>query len=348
MNGDLNDSVGGSAATTIGKSKEVNYIDGAAVRTGADQSDTYATALNLGTALTTGERVTIEIWATRNSHTKDMRVFDWGPGTEEYICIGWNDNPVMWFRKDNRGVNGATINNCFADDIKYHIVMTISKNTDGSVLVNFVRRRVDEPSDVKVGTSTVSDWDVSKVLSASLYLGHSQWPKEVGNDANATYDEVRVWNCVLSDEAIAESCALGPDATTAQLANLVKPATIEVASGATLDLGGNTITQRVFSCVGTLANGTLEVAKGLVVTPGQTMTVADGATLDLSAVSEVSLKDASSTIPARGWVVATSPAGGIVSDRAQLKLAGDLAGYTLFVTPTQARIGKVGLIITFH
>lgn len=348
LNGDLNDSVGGSAATTIGKSKEVNYIDGAAVRTGADQSDTYATALNLGTALTTGERVTIEIWATRNSHTKDMRVFDWGPGTEEYICIGWNDNPVMWFRKDNKGVNGATINNCFADDIKYHIVMTISKNTDGSVLINFVRRRVDEPSDVKVGTSTVSDWDVSKVLSASLYLGHSQWPKEVGNDANATYDEVRVWNCVLSDEAIAESCALGPDATTAQLANLVKPTTIEVASGATLDLGGNTITQRVFSCVGTIANGTLEVAKGLAVTPGQTMTVADGATLDLSAVSEVSLKDASSTIPARGWVVATSPAGGIVSDRAQLKLAGDLAGYTLFVTPTQARIGKVGLIITFY
>ena len=78
------------------------------------------------------------------------------------------------------------------------------------------------------------------------------------------------------------------------------------------------------------------------------MTVADGATLDLSAVSEASLKDASSTIPAGGWVVATSPAGGIVSDRAQLKLAGDLAGYTLFITPTQARIGKVGLIITFH
>ena len=348
FNGDLTDSAGGTTATTIGASSTVNYIDGSAVRTGADQAASYATALNLGSALAEADSVTLEIWATRNNHTKDMRVFDWGPDTKEYICIGWNDSPVMWFRKNNSGINGATINNCFSNDVKYHIVMTVTKKEDGSVQVDFVRRAVDDPSDVKSGTSTIEDWDVSKVLSESLYLGHSQWPKEVDNDANATYDEVRVWNCVLSDEAIAESCALGPDATTAQLANLVKPVTIEVASGATLDLGGNTITQRVFSCVGTLANGTLEVAKGLVVAPGQTMTVADGTTLDLSAVTEVALKDASAAVPAGGWVVATSPAGGIVSDREQLKLAGDLAGYTLFVTPTQVRIGKVGLIISFY
>ena len=231
---------------------------------------------------------------------------------------------------------------------QYHIVVTIQKNGN-TTTVRWLRH---DPATGELDMNTTAVNTLSKEASIADYinpvllLGGSQWSNDP--DANATYDEVRVWNCVLSDEAIAESCALGPDATTAQLANLVKPATIEVASGATLDLGGNTITQRVFSCVGTLANGTLEVAKGLVVTPGQTMTVADGATLNLSAVSEVSLKDASSTIPARGWVVATSPAGGIVSDRAQLKLAGDLAGYTLFVTPTQARIGKVGLIITFH
>ena len=85
----------------------------------------------------------------------------------------------------------------------------------------------------------------------------------------------------------------------------------------------------------------------LVVTPGQTMTVADGATLDLSDVTEVALKDASAPVPADGWVIAASVSGGIVPAEAR-RLTWDLSGYVLFVTAKQARIGKYGFVISFH
>lgn len=337
---DYTDSVTGGAATPIGSS--LSFADGKVTLDGNGNS---TGSINLGTDLVSGTSVTIEIWGNRNTVVNNMRLFDWGSGTGDgqYIAMAWNDNPVIWVRKR---ADSSAISDCFQTGETYHIAMTIEANGDGSSAIHFVCRNINNPTDVKVCDETVSAWDLSYVSLGQFYLGHSQWSNE--SDAKATYDEVRVWNCVLSDEAIAESCALGPDATTAQLANLVKPVTIEVASGATLDLGGNTITQRVFSCVGTLANGRLEVAKGLVVTPGQTMTVADGATLDLSAVSEASLKDASAAVPAGGWVIATSSSGGIVSGTSELKLTGALSGYTLFITPTRARIGKVGLIMTFY
>ena len=242
FNGDINDSVGTATATTIGTSTTVNYIDNAAVRTGADQAGTYATALCLGSSLISGNSATLEIWATRNHHTEDMRVFDWGSGTREYLCIGWNDSPQMWFRKNNKGINGATIDNCFANDVKYHIVVTVTKDEDNSVKVDFVCRNAADPSaDVKRDTSTVSDWgDVAKVLSANLYLGHSQWPGESGNDANATYDEVRLWSGVVPDELLALSAVMGPDVLALSYDNEGK-ANISIAADGILPISVSTV-----------------------------------------------------------------------------------------------------------
>lgn len=344
---DYKDSITGAAATTIGSA--VALSDGKVSLTGNGNGKG---SLNLGANLLDTTSATIEIWARHDAIKKWGRIFDYGSGEQNYFMMAWTYQETANRNRVDSQAGGAQVHqtyNSTADAYvlatDYYICATLQKNAEGKTVARWRRYNVGSGVLEQDGTLTMGG-GIEDFANPVLYLGHSQFSADY--DANATYDEVRVWNCVLSDEAIAESCALGPDATTAQLANLVKPTTIEVASGATLDLGGNTITQRVFSCVGTLANGRLEVAKGLVVTPGQTMTVADGATLDLSAVSEASLKDASSTIPAGGWVVATSPAGGIVSDRTQLKLAGDLAGYTLFVTPTQARIGKVGLIITIY
>jgi hypothetical protein len=199
-------------------------------------------------------------------------------------------------------------------------------------------------------------WSLDKVATGDFFLGHSAiWTSD--NDANAIYDEVRVWRGALSDDALTLSAQKGPDATAEDIAAIVakndETATVErmleIASGATLAVGdGNTLTQPVLDVGGTLASGTLVVTKGLVVTPDQTMTIASGATLDLSVVTEVALKDASAEVPAGGWVIATSASGGIVSSKSELKLTGALSGYTLFITPTKARIGKPGLMIIFH
>ena len=332
---DYTDSVTGGAATPIGSS--LSFADGKVTLDGDGNS---AGSINLGTNLVSGTSVTIEIWGKRNTIWNDMRLFDWGPGTGDgqYIAMAWNDDPVIWVRKR---VDSSVISDCFQTGETYHIAMTIKANGDGTSAIHFVCRNINNQTDVKVCDETVSNWDISYVSSGQFYLGHSQWSKE--RDAKATYDEVRVWNCVLSDEAIAESCALGPDATTAQLANLVKPATIEVASGATLDLGGNSAVAGGISGAGTLQNGTLTVTKSLKLTAGQTLTVASGATLDLTGVTDVSITNPGD-LPAGGWTFATSSSGGIPAAE-PIRLSGDLAGYYLYLKGNKATIGKPGFMI---
>ena len=67
-----------------------------------------------------------------------------------------------------------------------------------------------------------------------------------------------------------------------------------------------------------------------------------GATLDLTgaAIAVTNPED----MPKDGCTIATSASGGIVS-AAPRKLSGELAGYSLFLTSTKARIGKPGFII---
>ena len=66
-----------------------------------------------------------------------------------------------------------------------------------------------------------------------------------------------------------------------------------------------------------------------------------GATLDLTG-SDIAL--VGGTLPNNGCTIATSASGGIVP-AASRKLSGDLVGYTLFLSPTKARIGKMGFTV---
>jgi hypothetical protein len=225
---------------------------------------------------------------------------------------------------------------------QYHIVVTIQKNGN-TTTVRWLRH---DPATGELDMNTTAVNTLSKeatiadYINPVLLLGGSQWSTD--NDAKATYDEVRVWNCVLSDEAIAKSCTLGPDATTAQLATLTETS-LEVASGATLNLGGNSFSAPTLAPGGTLTNGTLTVTKGLKLTAGQTMTVASGATLDLTGVTDVSITNPGD-LPAGGWTFATSSTGGIPA-AAPVKLSGGLAGYYLYLKGDKAIIGKPGFMI---
>ena len=107
-------------------------------------------------------------------------------------------------------------------------------------------------------------------------LGHSSWNDW---DAIADIDEVRVWRGALDDTAIALSAQKGPDATAADIAEIAAATTIlpmkrtmEIASGATLNLGGNTLTQPVVKGTGTIATGaggSLVVSDKIVVDVGE-------------------------------------------------------------------------------
>ncbi len=228
FNGDLSDSVGGSTAITIRSSKATGVVfneaepvfENNAVKLGSDNyASGNATSHNLGENLATGNNVTIEIWGTRLRQTTNMRLFDWGNGgidntsPSQYLCFPWNDAPTIWtYGKNSPG----TIANCFADNVKYHVVLTVTQEGTSSKY-HLVRRNAADVSDVKYVDYTVPNWTLSNVASGRLYLGHSQWVGYKGNgderdiDANATYDEVRIWDGVLSDAQIAKNAADGPD-----------------------------------------------------------------------------------------------------------------------------------------
>ena len=303
FNGDLNDSVGGSTATAIGEKTDVNYVDNAAVRTGSDQSATYATALNLGKALTAGESATIEIWATRNNLLNgNMRVFDWGPGTGDYLCMAWMENPKIWIR--NRA-DSAAITGCFADNVKYHIAMTIKANGDGTSHVRFIRRNPSDPADVKTCEETVSNWTLPLVSVGDFYLGHSQWPGESGIDASATYDEVRIWKGVLGDDALALSAQKGPDATTADIAEIVSAAsvadsvarTLKLESGAALEIAsGTTLTQPILTSSGGMVyGGRLKISDKILFNVGDSITASG--MIDLTNAKVVLVDPENLTLP---------------------------------------------------
>ena len=348
FNGKLTDSVGNTPATAIGSVNTINYVDGVAVRTGSDQAGTYATSLNLGSALVAGESATLEIWASRDTLLNgNMRVFDWGPGTGNYLCMPWRNDSVIWIR--NRADSPA-IGGCFAEDVKYHIAMAIRANGDGTSAIHFVRRKVDDLSDVTTCDETVPNWTLSLVASGNLYLGHSQWSNESNIDAAAIYDEVRVWRGALSDDAIALSAQKGPDASESDIEAIIAKngetasvsRSLTLAPGATLDLGGNTLRQPVVSATGKLANGKLVVTECVNATVGQTLALDGDASLDLTG-AEINVTDLAN-LPRDGWTFATSPSGSIVPAEPR-KLSGALEGYTLFLSPTKARIGKVGFVL---
>lgn len=338
---DYTDSVTGDAAVQIGSN--VALSDGKVTMSGTGHG---AGSLNLGTNLLDTATATIEVWARHDAVQKWARVFDYGPDDTHYFTMAWTHGTNAGRHRVDSKYGDSKLE-VYVDDTtqpyvpgtEYYIVATLEKSGDATI-AKWQRRNVTTGETLLTGTFTIPA-GVHTFTDPVLYLGHSQFTSDF--DANATYDEVRVWNYVLSDEAIAESCALGPDATTAQLANLVKPATIEVASGATLDLGGNSAVAGGISGAGTLQNGTLTVTKSLKLTAGQTLTVASGATLDLTGVTDVSITNPGD-LPAGGWTFATSSSGGIPAAE-PIRLSGDLAGYYLYLKGNKATIGKPGFMI---
>ena len=93
---------------------------------------------------------------------------------------------------------------------------------------------------------------------------------------------------------------------------------------------------------GTLESGTLAVEGCAVVSAGEKMTVAGGATLDLTG-AEIFIENPEG-LPGDGMTIAESSAGGIVPASVR-KLDGALSGYFLFLTPGKARIGKQGFSV---
>ena len=212
FNDNLNDSVGSSNASKIGSN--VNLVDGKAVCTGNGAGQG---SLNLGSNLLNTDGATIEIWAANDEVKGGSRIFEYGVDTSHYFMMAWTKSTDLYvdsaeaFSGSNNIYDGALAP--FTLGRQYHISVTFERQGDGSTKVRAMRRDVASGAIQRVAVYSVTN-GIHTFSSPILRLGRSFQ----GNvDARATYDEVRVWQGVLSDAQLKASALAGPDANLSTL-----------------------------------------------------------------------------------------------------------------------------------
>ena len=344
----LLDSVTGKYGAKVGSGS--SYVDsgsGTALRLpGGTGSKRKNCAVNLGNKKLPSNSATIEAWVTLRTVGTWRRILriggqDDGTGNPTTFLLNGSSMPSF-----DSVAGTQTSDKALEKDAQYYVAITFLPDGNGGVTSKKYIKKVGSNGYLWTNTTTRANWSVAgNAARGTFWLGRSDYNDY---DANADYDEVRVWNGTLSDEAIALSAAKGPDATAEDIAEIAASGTtvtrsLTIAAGATLDVGaGNTLRQSVLNAGGTLAGGNLVVTERVNATVGETMTVASGATLDLSDAEIVVTNPEALTRD--GFTLAVSPSGGIVP-AAPRKLSGPLAGYSLFLSSNKARIGKSGLVI---
>ena len=232
----------GTAATVCGSDPAaVVFADGTVSLSGGGNGTGY---LTLGTN-TIPDTATVEIWAGEDAVKFWSRVFDYGADTANYLMLSWTYGSEQ--RKDRLETRSAASGTSDIDGAMapytpgtmYHIAVTLEKNDDdGSTLVRVMRRDAKTGELQRMGSRTVAGFAASSLVDAAFYLGHSQFADDA--DANATYDEVRVWSGVLSNAQLAANAVAGPD--VADLDEAVRIA--ETGASAATVVGGHTATRR--------------------------------------------------------------------------------------------------------
>ena len=253
----LADSGGSSAtaATVCGTNATdcVTFADGRVSLAGHGNGSAY---LSLGENVIP-DTATLEIWAGEDAVRKWARVFDYGIDTANYVTLAWTagtDQRLDRFSAFGENATGNLDGSMapYTPGMLYHIAVTFEKDAiDGSTLVRIMRRDAKTGELQRMGSLTVANFTVSSIEDAILYLGHSQYVDDL--DANATYDEVRVWRGVLSDAQLAANAVAGPD-----VADLDEAAQIASEADVSAEYkGGHTATRR-----GRIAFGNSRSGKG--------------------------------------------------------------------------------------
>ena len=171
-----------------------------------------------------------------------------------------------------------------------HMCVVCRRNGDGKWTIRAYRKNLSENFVKRGEYDAPKGWSLANQNQAYTYIGRSL---QNNLDTSASFDEFRIWKRALTDAEIEENGELGPDALPAATfekrgagtltltgantysqptvvsggtlalatgASFPAATAITVASGATLDLGGNAATAASLAGAGTLANGTLTLS----------------------------------------------------------------------------------------
>ena len=179
------------------------------------------------------DSMTIEIWATPTAAKNYARVFDCGGGETDGILLSWvrgTNTGQDAFQVKRGGTTLMSVNDTFggfALNTKWHIAVSYRDMGNGDTMVHWTKRNADTGRIVRSRWSIVRGWTIAELRPYTLNIGHSFYTADI--DANAKYDEVRIWNGALSDETLAESAKLGPDTLPGIVRLYEPPRTVCVA-----------------------------------------------------------------------------------------------------------------------
>ncbi len=279
FNGDLKDSVGDKNATIVdGGSNDAILSDTEVTLTGGTRSNSDYVDLPDHVLSSLGSTVTIEVWATQISVQNWSRVFAFGSGTAEHMCMSWckgtdlNTDHVEYFTaNDNSRLDNT--NAPYTLGVQFHIVVVFEPG-----LMSWYTARADSArlGEAK-GSFTISD--VSQLNDINCWLGRSHY--EDGT-ANASYDEFRLWIGALSETEREELHQAGPDAQPqTSVAYIISPGNnageVSVAQDLVWGAGAYAASHDVYfgTVRGDVENASRDNPLGVLISRGQVDTMHD-------------------------------------------------------------------------
>ncbi len=240
FNGDLNDSVGGLAAVTTGCS----FVDvgaGGAIKVSGGGLKASYVELGQNTVPADGNGATIELWARVDDNSvNNARILDFGGDRSSDILLCWrvgNNNTDLVIARKAGAAQTLTRNELspYHAGVMYHIALVISQNGDGTWGIRAYKHDAATGTLLKsTAFAAPTGWTLSGLVQNHTYLGR---PFDGDNtpDSYATYDEVRIWKGILTEEQLAASAIAGPDAL---YGGEMKAGTATVAGLKTVKVGG--------------------------------------------------------------------------------------------------------------
>ena len=241
---DYTDSVTGAApASKFGNDGNRKTQGGKLVLTGNGSGQG---SLGLGKNLLGSGDATVEIWASHDAVKNYARVFDYGngsygknPNQTDCFIFAWSagtevSRDIVLLKKANATAfeRHGTMS-AMEWGKQYYFAVTFKDNDDGSSTIKWMRRDAVTGALERYKEETVSGWTLATLAATNpdFWLGVSKYNSD--HDANASYDEVRIWNGALGEDQLAANAAMGPNAFTTGLSegfNLAAGAVFRVPS----------------------------------------------------------------------------------------------------------------------
>ncbi|MCQ2394151.1 MAG: LamG domain-containing protein [Kiritimatiellae bacterium] len=216
FNGNLTDSVSGRSGTSSGTIgwNDADHPTAVSLPGGARGSS----GIDLGAnnfPLENGP-LTIELWARQDGIQNWARIFDIGLDNTCYLLMSWTQGTT--FNNDRVELESVSTQTVYQDatmapyelGTMYHISMTLTPQPNGYVKFTWAKRDVKTGDVLKsYSGQSVHQWRPLQLAPWHFWLGRSQYTAD--NDAQATYDEVRIWKAALTEAQLTTSAKNGPD-----------------------------------------------------------------------------------------------------------------------------------------